>query len=77
MPKSAIASMPSATQMDHRVAAVKAPLPGVVHATAWVSLLTDMATELVYAVFPVFYSVTLGLNMLWLGLIEGAAEAVA
>lgn len=55
----------------------RAALPGVVWATAWVSFLTDMSTEMIYALLPVFYASTLGLGTLWQGLIEGAAEALA
>lgn len=36
-----------------------------------------MSTELIYAVLPAFYRMNLGLSALWLGVIEGCAEAVA
>ncbi len=52
-------------------------LPGVVWATGWVSLLTDMSTELIYAVLPAFYQTVLGLNVFQQGLVEGVAEAIA
>lgn len=52
-------------------------LPGIVWATSCVSYLTDLSTELIYAILPAFYQATLGLGALWLGLIEGFAEAVA
>ncbi|MBI1336181.1 MAG: MFS transporter [Phycisphaera sp.] len=55
----------------------KQPLPGVVWATAWVSFLTDMSTEMIYGLLPAFYMATLHLGVAWLGLIEGAAETVA
>ena len=51
-------------------------LPAVVWATGWVSFFTDMSTELIYGVLPAFYSATLHLNVVWQGLIEGAAETI-
>ena len=51
-------------------------LPAVVWATGWVSFFTDMSTELIYGVLPAFYTATLRLNVVWQGLIEGAAETI-
>lgn len=51
-------------------------LPGVVWATGWVSFFADFSTEMTYAVLPAFYTVTLHLNVLWMGFIEGCAEAI-
>lgn len=52
-------------------------LPGVVWATSTVSFLTDASTEMVYSILPAFYQAALGLGVLWLGFIEGFAEAIA
>lgn len=42
-----------------------------------VSLLMDMASEMLYPIGPIFLTTTLGASMMWLGIIEGIAEAVA
>ncbi|MEO5930446.1 MAG: MFS transporter, partial [Candidatus Kapaibacterium sp.] len=42
-----------------------------------VSLLMDMASEMLYPVGPIYLTVTLGASMAWVGIIEGIAEAVA
>ena len=52
-------------------------LPAVVWATAWVSYFTDFSTELIYAILPAFYQTVLHLGSVWLGVIEGFAEAIA
>jgi MFS family permease len=43
----------------------------------FVSLLMDVSSELVHSLLPVFMVTTLGISMLAVGLIEGAAEATA
>jgi MFS family permease len=43
----------------------------------WVSLLTDVASEAIYPLLPLFLTVMLGARPLALGLIEGVAEATA
>ena len=41
----------------------------------WVSLFTDMATEMIYPLLPLFLTRTLGASAMSLGVIEGIAEA--
>lgn len=48
-----------------------------VKALALVSLLTDVASEMIYPLLPLFLSAGLGVSMAMLGVIEGAAEAVS
>lgn len=41
----------------------------------WVSLFTDMATEMIYPLLPIFLTKVLGAGAMSLGVIEGVAEA--
>jgi MFS family permease len=52
-------------------------LPPNVVVLSWVSFFQDAASELLYPVFPLFITVTLGAPVAALGLIEGVAEATA
>ena len=52
-------------------------LPPQVWALGFVSLLTDVSSELVHALLPLLLVGTLGVSMLMLGLIEGVAEGTA
>jgi MFS family permease len=52
-------------------------VPGVVIAVGFVSLLTDLSSEMVPAYLPAFMSLTLGAGVWALGLIEGVAEFTA
>lgn len=52
-------------------------LPRNVVVLSWVSFFQDAASELLYPVFPLFITVTLGAPAAALGLIEGVAEATA
>jgi MFS family permease len=52
-------------------------IPGSIWALGLVSLLMDMSSELIHSLLPVFMVTSLGLSMLVVGLIEGAAEATA
>ena len=52
-------------------------LPPQVWALGFVSLLTDVSSELVHALLPLLLVGTLGVSMLMLGLIEGLAEGTA
>jgi MFS family permease len=53
------------------------PLPPTVLALAAVSLLTDVSSEMIYPLIPVFLTTTLGVSAGFVGVIEGAAESVA
>lgn len=52
-------------------------LPTAVLALGLVSLLTDLSSEMIYPLLPVFLSQVLGAGATALGLIEGTAEATA
>ncbi|MDI6857777.1 MAG: MFS transporter [Dehalococcoidia bacterium] len=56
------------------------PVPGVsrnVFVLGWVSLASDIASEMLYPLIPIFLTVTLGAPVAFLGLIEGVAEGTA
>jgi MFS family permease len=55
----------------------QAALPTSVWALGFVSLFMDVSSELIHALLPVFIVGTLGAGAVWLGLIEGVAEATA
>ncbi len=52
-------------------------LPRTVYALGAVSLLTDLSSEMIYPLLPVFLTTVLGAGAVSLGLIEGVAESVA
>lgn len=52
-------------------------IPRGIWALGLVSLLMDVSSELIHSLLPVFMVSTLGLGMVTVGLIEGAAEATA
>ena len=52
-------------------------LPPNVWALGWVSFFTDVSTEIVYPLLPVFLTVTLGASTAFVGLVEGIAESTA
>ena len=52
-------------------------LPRTVLALALVSLLTDVSSEIIYPLLPLFLTTTLGASAATIGVIEGAAESVA
>lgn len=52
-------------------------LPAAIWALGFVSLLMDVSSELIHSLLPVFMATVLGVSMLTIGLIEGAAEATA
>lgn len=58
-------------------AAPAARLPAAIWVLGFVSLLMDVSSELIHSLLPVFMVTTLGMSMLTVGLIEGAAEATA
>ena len=52
-------------------------LPASIWALGFVSLLMDVSSEMIHSLLPVFLVASLGVSMLAVGLIEGAAEATA
>jgi len=52
-------------------------LPAGIWALGFVSLLMDISSEMIHSLLPVFMVTALGVSMLTVGLIEGAAEATA
>ncbi|MDT8991062.1 MFS transporter [Curvibacter sp. APW13] len=52
-------------------------LPASIWALGFVSLLMDVSSELIHSLLPVFMVSVLGVSMLTVGLLEGAAEATA
>lgn len=52
-------------------------IPRSVIALGWASFLTDMSSEMIYPLLPVFLSTVLGAGALSLGIIEGVAESTA
>jgi MFS family permease len=55
----------------------RAPLPRTVRALALVSFLTDLSSEIIYPLLPLFLTTTLGASARMVGVIEGAAESTA
>ena len=53
------------------------PLPPGVWALGLVSMFMDVSSEMIHALLPVFVVGTLGAGAIWLGVIEGIAEATA
>jgi MFS family permease len=53
------------------------PLPRNVRVLAGVSFLTDVASEMVYPLLPLFLATVLGVSAAGLGVIEGIAESVS
>src|SRR5947208_311597 len=51
-------------------------LPKTVWRLGWVSLFTDVATEMSYPLLPAFLA-TMGAAGVWLGWVEGVAESVS
>ena len=52
-------------------------IPRTVWVLGFVSLLMDVSSEMIHAVLPLFMVQVLAADVFWVGLIEGAAEAVA
>src|SRR5450756_1683352 len=52
-------------------------LPAGIWVLGFVSLLMDVSSELIHSLLPVFMVTALGTSVLVVGLIEGAAEAIA
>jgi MFS family permease len=55
----------------------RAGLPAAVVLLGFTSLFTDIGTEMVFPLLPVFLTETLGAGPAYLGLVEGAADAVS
>jgi MFS family permease len=55
----------------------RAHLPATVWALGWVSFFTDVSTEIIYPLLPLFLTTTLGASMAFVGLVEGIAESTA
>ena len=43
---------------------------------SWISLFTDMASEMLYPIMPIYLK-SIGFSMLLIGILEGVAEATA
>ncbi|KWB44891.1 MFS transporter [Burkholderia ubonensis] len=64
--------------MESRTAVSSRPaIPRTVWALGFVSLLMDLSSELVHALLPVYLVTTMGMSVVALGVLEGAAEATA
>lgn len=57
--------------------AAPAPLPRAIWVLGFVSLLMDIASEMVHSLLPLFLVGSLGLSVVVVGLIEGVAESTA
>ena len=56
---------------------VKTKLPATVYALGLTSLLNDAASDMIYPLLPLFLATSAGAGAAALGIIEGAAEAMA
>lgn len=65
-----VAASPSQQPARHK-------LPRTVWALGWTSFFTDVSTEIIYPLLPLFLTVTLGASMAFVGLVEGVAECTA
>ena len=61
---------------DSSTAAPRPRIPRAIWALGFVSLFTDVGSEMVHSLLPVLLAGTLGASALMIGLIEGAAEAL-
>lgn len=52
-------------------------VPALVWILGWVPLLTDISSEMILAVLPVYLGKVMGVSMATIGLIEGIAEGIA
>ncbi|MGD0675693.1 MAG: MFS transporter [Polyangiaceae bacterium] len=55
----------------------RVPLPRTIRLLGWTSLFTDVGTEMIFPLLPVFLVETLHSGPAYLGLVEGAADTVA
>jgi MFS family permease len=61
---------------DAHVSAPRPRIPRTIWALGFVSLFTDMGSEIIHSLLPVLLAGTLGASALTIGLIEGGAEAL-
>ncbi len=66
-----------ASATAQRVTSQRPPLPRNVKVLAFVSFLTDVASDMVYPLLPIFLSTVLGVSAAGLGVIEGFAESAS
>lgn len=52
-------------------------IPRGVWVLGFVSLLMDISSEMIHSLLPLFMVTTLGISVLWIGIIEGLTEATA
>src|SRR5438128_4908234 len=52
-------------------------LPRAVIILGAVSLLMDIASEMLYPIAPIYVTTVIGASIAWVGIIEGVAEAIA
>ncbi len=70
--------MSASSARPHVVALAVSPrIPVLVWVLGWVSLLTDISSEMILAVLPVYLGTVMGVSTATIGLIEGLAEATA
>ncbi|KUZ30523.1 MFS transporter [Burkholderia ubonensis] len=62
---------------SHTTVSSRPAIPRTVWALGFVSLLMDLSSELVHALLPVYLVTTMGMSVVALGVLEGAAEATA
>src|ERR1700755_1575891 len=68
---------PNATDSHREARPDPSRLDRNVYALAVVSFFTDVATEMIYPLLPLFLATSLGASASFVGAIEGAAESVA
>lgn len=56
---------------------LKSAIPRTVWALGFVSLFMDVSSEIIHALLPLFLTVTLGVSVVLVGLVDGIAEATA
>ncbi len=52
-------------------------IPGTIYVLGWISLFSDVSSEMIYPLIPLFLTSVLGQGAFALGIIEGIAEATA
>ncbi|KVA09185.1 MFS transporter [Burkholderia ubonensis] len=62
---------------SHTTVSSRPAIPRTVWVLGYVSLLMDLSSELVHALLPVYLVTTMGMSVVALGVLEGAAEATA